>query len=289
MRRREFAVLAGPSILVMAGLLLLPLYRTVQWSLQEVDYGSPGTFVGLDNYREAFSDPRLGDAVVFTVTLTLLVTAVLVVAGYLLAVLVNGLGRWKPYVLGLLLVPYVIPHIVGATMFSWLFNSNYGGVVTWAIERVTGLEILWMTDTWPNRILIALDVIWSMLPFAMLIIIAGLQGVPDEILEAAKMDGASPFLTHLRVIVPSIRGVLGFVALISIMDVVRTFDPLVPLSPQAVQLGNESIMLYIYNVAFRDGGQNLGLGSAINVLLILLIIVLLFPFIRGVAREGKTR
>jgi len=289
MRRREFAVLAGPSILVMAGLLLLPLYRTVQWSLQEVDYGSPGRFVGLDNYRQAFSDPRLGDAVVFTVTLTLLVTAVLVVAGYVLAVLVNGLGRWKPYVLGLLLVPYVIPHIVGATMFSWLFNSNYGGVITWAIERVTGLEILWMTDTWPNRFLIALDVIWSMLPFAMLIIIAGLQGVPDEILEAAKMDGASPFLTHLRVIVPSIRGVLGFVALISIMDVVRTFDPLVPLSPQAVQLGNESIMLYIYNVAFRDGGQDLGLGSAINVLLILLIIVLLFPFIRGVAREGKTR
>jgi ABC-type sugar transport system permease subunit len=289
MRRREFAMLAGPSILVMAGLLLLPLYRTVQWSLQDVDYGSPGEFVGLDNYRQAFSDPRLSDAVVFTVTLTLLVTAVLVVAGYVLAAFVNGLGRSKPYVLGLLLVPYVIPHIVGATMFSWLFNANYGGVITYAIEKLTGIEILWMTDTWPNRILIALNIIWSMLPFAMLIILAGLQGVSDEILEAARMDGASTVRTHLSVIVPSIRGVLGFVALISIMDVVRTFDPLVPLSPQAVQIGNESIMLYIYNVAFRDGGQDLGLGSAINVLLILLIVVLLFPFIRGVAKEAKTR
>ena len=289
MRRREFAMLAGPSILVMAGLLLLPLYRTVQWSLQDVDYGSSGEFVGLDNYRQAFSDPRLSDAVIFTVTLTLLVTAVLVVAGYVLAAFVNGLGRSKPYVLGLLLVPYVIPHIVGATMFSWLFNSNYGGVITYAIEKLTGIQILWMTDTWPNRILIALNIIWSMLPFAMLIILAGLQGVSDEILEAAKMDGASPVRTHLSVIVPSIRGVLGFVALISLMDVVRTFDPLVPLSPQAVQLGNESIMLYIYNVAFRDGGQDLGLGSAINVLLILLIVVLLFPFIRGVAKEAKAR
>jgi multiple sugar transport system permease protein/N,N'-diacetylchitobiose transport system permease protein len=108
-------------------------------------------------------------------------------------------------------------------------------------------------------------------------------------LEAAKIDGASTVRTHLSVIVPTIRGVLGFVGLISIMDVVRTFDALVPLSPQAVQLGNESIMLYIYNVAFRDGGQDLGLGSAINVLLILLIVVLLFPFIRGVAREGRAR
>jgi multiple sugar transport system permease protein/N,N'-diacetylchitobiose transport system permease protein len=289
MRKREFAVLAGPSILVMSSLLLLPLYRTVEWSLQKVDYGSPGEFVGLDNYKQAFSDPRLADAVTFTVTLTLLVTAVLMVAGYILAVIVNGLGRAKPYVLGLLLVPYVIPQIVGASMFSWLFNSNYGGVVTYAIEKLTGIEVLWMTDTWPNRILVALNIIWTMLPFAMLIIVAGLQGVPDEIIEAAKIDGASPVRTHLSVIVPTIRGVLGFVALISIMDVVRTFDPLVPLSPQAVQLGNESIMLYIYNVAFRDGGQNLGLGSAINVLLILLIVLLLFPFIRGVAKEAKTR
>ena len=103
------------------------------------------------------------------------------------------------------------------------------------------------------------------------------------------MDGASAVRTHLSVIVPSIRGVLGFVALISIMDVVRVFDPLVALSPSAVQIGNESIMLYIYNVAFRDGGQDLGLGSAINVLLILLIVVLLFPFIRGVAKEARTR
>jgi multiple sugar transport system permease protein/N,N'-diacetylchitobiose transport system permease protein len=287
MRRREFAVLAGPSILVMVGLLVLPLVRTIEWCLQKVDYGSPGSFVGLDNYREAFSDPRFGKAVVFTVILTLIVTAVLLVAGYVLAVLVNGLGRAKPFVLGLLLVPYVIPQIVGATMFSWLFNPNYGGVFSYLFEKLTGAHILWMSETWPNRVVVSLDVVWAMLPFAMLIIVAGLQGVSDEMIEAARIDGASTLRLHLSVIVPSIRGVLGFVALISIMDVVRTFDALVPLSPQAVQIGNESIMLYIYNVAFQNGGQDLGLGSAINVLLILLIVVLLFPFIRGVAKETR--
>ncbi len=287
MRRREFALLVGPSVLVMLGLLLLPLVRTVQWSLQEVEYGAPGRFVGLDNYTQAFGDPRFGKAVVFTVILTLMVTAVLLVAGYLLAVLVNGLGRAKPYVLGLLLVPYVIPHIVGATMFSWLFNPNYGGVVNHAVERLTGQQVLWMSETWPNRVIVSLDTVWAMLPFAMLIIVAGLQGVPEDILEAAKIDGAGWWRLHLNVIIPSIRGVMGFVALISIMDVVRTFDALIPLSPQAVQIGNESIMLYIYNVAFQNGGQDLGLGSAINVLLIVLIVVLLLPFIRGVAKETR--
>ena len=76
----------------------------------------------------------------------------------------------------------------------------------------------------------------------------------------------SPLQTHLNVIIPSIRGVLGFVILISIMDVLRVFDTLVALSPQAAAIGNESIMFYIYSVAFSDGGQQLGLGSAINVL-----------------------
>ena len=289
MRRREYWVLVTPSLVVMLGLLALPLYRTVRWSLEEVDYGSPGTFVGLDNYRQAFADPRFFDALTFTVGLTAVVVLILVVGGYWLAVMVNGLGRSRPLVLGVLLISYVVPQVVGATMFSWLFDSNFGGIVSHLISSLTGTEILWFTDAWANRILIALNIIWFMLPFAMLVILAGLQGVSEEMLEAARIDGASGLKIHSHVIVPSLRGVLGFVALISIMDVVRTFDSLIPLSPQAVQIGNESIMLYIYNVAFRDGGQNLGLGSAINVLLILLIVVMLFPFIRDVAREGTRR
>lgn len=289
MRRREYWLLVGPSLVVMLGLLALPLYSTLRWSLERVEYGSPGTFIGLENYRHALSDPRLISSAVFTIGLTLTATLILVVGGYWLAVMVNQLGRMKPAVLGILLISYVVPQVVGATMFGWLFNSNFGGIVNYLISELTGAQILWFTDAWPNRLMILANVVWFMLPFAMLVILAGLQGVPEEIIEAARIDGASGWRVHWHVIVPSIRGVLGFVSLISIMDVLRTFDSLIPLSPSAVQIGNESLMLYIYNVAFRDGGQNLGLGSAINVLLIILIIIMLFPFIRDVAREGTRR
>lgn len=95
MRRREFVGLVAPSVLVMGGLLVLPLYRTVEWSLQRVNYGETGTFVGLENYGAALTDPRLGRAVLFTVGLTLAVVAALVVGGYLLAVMVNRLRRAK--------------------------------------------------------------------------------------------------------------------------------------------------------------------------------------------------
>lgn len=287
MRRREFYGLVGPSVAVMVGLLVVPLYLTVTWSFQEVDYGSPGQFVGLDNYAQAFTDPRFGRALVFTAGLTVVVTAVLLGAGYVLAAAVNRLGRMRPVVLGILLISYVIPNVVGATMFSWLFDQNFGGVVNLAFSWLTGEEVLWYVETWPNRIMVALNVIWSMLPFATLILLAGLQGVPRDVLEAAQLDGAGPIRTHWSIIVPSIRGVIGFVGLISIMDILRVFDNLVPLSPQAVQLGNESVMLYIFNIAFRDGGQDLGLGSALSVLTIAVILVMLYPFLRDVVREAR--
>ena len=287
MRRREFAALVWPSLLVMFGLLMVPLYRTAEWSFKDVDYGESGTFVGLDNYQQALTDERFGRAVLFTVGLTVAVTAVLLVAGYLLAVMVNRLAKTRPLVLGILLVSYVVPQVVGASMFSWLFDDNFGGMVNYLINSLTGLEIHWFTDPWPNRVMVGLNVVWHMLPFAMLVILAGLQGVPEEIIEAAKIDGASPLMRHVHVIIPSIRGVLGFVAVIGVMDVLRVFDQLIPLSPQAEQIGNESIMLYIFNTAFRDGGQQLGVGSAINILMIVIILLMLSPFIRDMAKEAR--
>jgi ABC-type sugar transport system permease subunit len=193
-------------------------------------------------------------------------------------------------VLGILLISYVSPQVVGAVAFSWLFDSNFGGIVNYLLNAVSGGafgEPLWFTATWPNRLIIALNVVWFMLPFAMLLILAGLQGVSTEMLEAAQIDGASPLQRHLFVIVPSIRGVLGFVVLILTMDVVRVFDSLIPLAPQSLTNGNESLMVYIYRVAFSEASRNLGLGSAIGVLTIILILVLLIPSIRSMVKEAR--
>lgn len=289
MRRREFWMLMGPSVLVMFGLLVVPLVRTVQWSFQQVSYGTPGTFVGLSNYTQALTDPRFGRAVFFTVFLTLVVTAIMLVVGYLVAIGVNNLGKLRPYILGAMLVAYVLPGVVGAVSFAWLFDQNFGGVLNLLIERLTGQNFLWFTDTWPNRVVLVAHTVWHLLPFAVLMILAGVQGVPNELREAARIDGASAWKMHLYVIIPTMRGIIGFVCLITIMDVLRTFDSLIPLSPQADAIGNESIMFYVFDTAFRDGSQQLGLGSAVNVLSIILILICLFPFIRDLLKEAKAK
>jgi ABC-type sugar transport system permease subunit len=138
MKRRQFWAMVAPSVVVMFGFMLLPLYQTLRWSFESVNYGEAGTWIGLENYRVALADPRLGRAVVFTVGLTIAAAAICVVAGYVLAVLVNKLGRARPWVLGILLISYVSPHIVGAVAFSWLFDSNFGGVVDYLLNGLTG-------------------------------------------------------------------------------------------------------------------------------------------------------
>lgn len=287
MKAREFWLLFFPSLVVMGGLLLLPLLRTIQWSLEEVHYGTPGTFVGLQNFVAALTDARFGRAALFTVVVTVITTVILLVLGYIVATGINRLTTSRPLVLGIMLVSYVLPNLVGAVAFSWLFDDNFGGVMNRLIGFFSGTQVLWFTDQVPNAVLVIANTVWHMLPFAMLIILAGLQGVPAELREAATIDGANAWQTHLSVIIPTIRGVLGFVTLITIMDVLRMFDNLIPLSPQAASIGNESIMMYVYSVAFADGAQKLGLGSAINVLTIILILVMLVPFIRGIFKEAK--
>lgn len=285
MKTREFWTFMAPSLIVMFGLLVVPLYMTIQWSFQDVNYGSPGTWVGLDNYQRAFSDQRFLRSLVFTTGLTLTTTAVVVVLGYVLAAMINRLTWPRPIVLGILLIPYVIPSIVGSAAYGWLFNDNFGGIVNNILGFFGDFSVEWFTDVWPNRLLLMSAIVWSMLPFAMLMILAGLQGVSREVVEASRIDGANLFQRHWHVIIPSIRGVMGFVILILIMDIFRAFDQFIPLSPAATQIGNESVMLYIFNIAFREGSPQLGLGSAVSVLTIVAILFLLYPSIRGVLKE----
>lgn len=279
----------APSIVVMFGLLTIPLYRTIVWSFQQVNYGVPGTFVGVDNYLRALTDGRFLRVVGFTTGLTITCTLVIIVLAYVLAVMTDRLTRLRPVVLGILLIPYVIPHVVGSAAYGWLFDYNFGGPLAHLISAVTGTDPLWFTQTWANRVLVASNIVWSMLPFAVLMILAALQSVPEELTEAAALDGVNVFQKHVHVIIPSVRNVMGFVGLILTMDIFRVFDNLIPLSPAAVTIGNESVMLYIYNIAFREGSPQLGLGSAVSVITIVVILVLLYPSIRGILKEARGR
>ncbi len=287
MRRGDFALMVGPSVVVMVLLLGIPLIYTLLWSVQQVAYQGAGEFVGLQNFSRALNDPVFRSAVTFTVGFALVNTVLVIILGYGLALLLHRARRGRAVFLGFLLVPFVLPPVVAATAFSWLFDDNFGGLVNFVVNAVTGQQFLWFSSTWPNRILILAETLWTTVPFVMLVFLAALKTVPADTLEAATVDGASWWQRQRFVVIPALGAVTRFLVLISIMDGLRLFDALIPLAPSAESIGTSSVSLYVYRRAFARSQQDLGLGSAVNVLMMIAMLILIAPFIRQIYREVR--
>ncbi|WP_028278441.1 sugar ABC transporter permease [Arthrobacter sp. H5] len=287
LRRREFLIFVAPSALLMTALMIGPLVLTVYNGFQRVSYGDPGQFVGLANYTSTLTDARFLAAAGFTTLYTAGMTVGKIIVGYAMALMLNAVRpKARSFFLGLLLVPYVVPTVIGALVFSWLFNDTFGGLVNLLMQPL-GFAPDWFTDPSAAKLLLVLHSIWHEAAFAILVLLAALQGVPRERIEAAAIDGASWWQTQWRIVVPSMRGFLAFIALISIMDGFRVFDSIRMITPAASTVGTESLMVYVYNVALGET-QQLGLASAINVITIVIILIFLVPFVRQTWQEMKT-
>lgn len=285
MRRRDFAIGVLPSVALMLGLLALPLLYSVLWSFQRVSYGQSGVWIGFSNYSRALGDPLFRTAVGFTVVFAIVDTTLQLVLGYLLALLMNRARRGRSVFLGLLLVPFVIPSVIAATAFSWLFDSSFGGLANFFLEKLTGHSPEWFTSTWPNRTLIILEALWAGVPFIMLVLLGALKGMSNDQIEASIVDGANWWQRQRYVFIPSLAPMLRFLAMSSILADLGLFDSLIPLSPNAQTVGTQSVALYVYQEAFARDQQNLGLGSAVNVMMIIVMFILISPFIRQTVRE----
>ena len=285
MRRKDFLTLAGPAVVLMAALLLVPLGTTLVWSFQNVPVGQPGTFTGLANYRDLLGSPRFRDAAAFTVGFAVVATALKVALGYGLALLLSRVSRGRTVLLGFLLASYIVPSVVGALDFSWMFNDVFGGPVNRVLD-VVGVQVNWLVDTWPARALVVLHSLWHEVPFVVLVLLAGLQTLPPEPLEAAGIDGAGWWQKQRYLVVPALAPVFSFVLLISLMDGLKVFDSIRIMTPAAQQLGTESLMTYVYQVALGDSFR-LGAGSAVNVLTMVVTLVLLIPFLRSTWKGAR--
>jgi len=284
-RRKDFLVLASPAVLLMAALLLVPLVTTVVWSFQNVPVGRPGTFTGWSNYADLLTSPRFRSAGAFTVGYALTATVLKVVLGYALALLLARVRRGRTILLSLLLASYIVPSVVGALDFSWLFNDVFGGPVNRVLDLV-GVQVNWLVDTGPARALVVLHSLWHEIPFVVLVLLAGLQTLPVEPMEAASLDGATWAQKQRYLVVPALGPVFSFVLLISLMDGLKVFDSIRIMTPAAEQLGTESLMTFVYQVALGDS-LRLGLGSAVNVLTMVVTLVLLIPFLRSTWKGAR--
>jgi multiple sugar transport system permease protein len=287
-RRREdllgYALLA--PILVVLGLLIFVPLAIVLWdSLHNKTFtGSQYDFVGLDNYAALVSSPDLWPMFARTALWTVVSVAGQVLLGLGLALLLNGAFRGRALFRGLFLLPWVLPVVVIALIWKWMLNDLYG-VVNFVLGQFnpSWFGLAWYSDEMlvlPTLIFIN---IWRGAPFIMVILLAGLQSVPSDLIEASAIDGAGRRQQFRYITLPHLRAILVVVSLVFVLFNFNNFD-LIWLSTKGGPIDRSMILpVQTYEIAFAS--LQISRASALAVIMLIAVAVMSLFYLRVTQRR----
>lgn len=285
-------VLLVPALGALGLALAYPLVRQVALSFQdfglEQQFGAPAEQVGLDNYRALFTDSYLWTLVFRTVAFCLVNAGLTLAAGLGIALLLRRMSRSvRLLVQTALLLAWAMPVISAVTVWEWLFDSQYG-VVNWLLTRLGGdyEGHSWLIDPLSFFFVATLVVVWMSVPFVAFTLHAALLGVPDDLVEAAEVDGAGAWHRLRHVLLPGIRPVLLVVALLQIVWDLRVFTQIYKLQG-AGGVTRETNLLgtYIYRSGISEG--EFGTAATAAIFMLALTVILTAPYVVRMLREER--
>jgi multiple sugar transport system permease protein len=272
--RKLAYMLCAPAVLVMLAVTGYPIVYAIILSLQRYDLRFPNdrTFVGLGNYIQVLTASTWWRDVLSTVVITLVSVSIELVLGTLLALVMHRAIFGRGPVRAAILIPYGIVTVVAAFTFLYAFQLNTGFVA-----GLLGYSTDPLTNTPGSYLVIILTEVWKTTPFMALLILGGLVLVPDELHEAAKIDGATAIQRFFRITLPLIRPAILVALLFRTLDAFRLFDTAFIQTRGANN--TETVSILGYNTLINR--VNLGLGSAVSVLIFLCVIGIAVLFIKG--------
>jgi multiple sugar transport system permease protein len=275
MKRRTFLAFVSPSVAIMLLLMVLPLLTAIWLGFNFITFKNLATpqWVGLENYTEVLSDPAFWASLRFTLLYTVVTVPCAILIGFFIALLLDQVTRFRGIYIAASLLPFIVTPIVGTLMFRNVFDRS--GLYTYLLRIIFDYKLTMNTTTVP--ILIMLHGIWYSTPFAMITLFAGLQSLPQEPVEAATVDGANLVQKIWYVVIPHLRSLFIFIALIGIMDAYRVFDSIYVLTKQNPLFKADTVMYYNFKMALSFG--QLGKANAMSILTVIGIFVVLIPFL----------
>lgn len=292
--RSRRATLPYVFLLPAAAALLLalgyPLVRQVALSFQEFglaqQFGRPPEWVGLANYRELVTDDYLWRVTLRTVVFCFVNAAVTMLLGVGLALLMRNMTRAVRLLVqtGLLLA-WAMPIVASLTVWQWLFDTQYG-VINHLLTRV-GLDFTghsWLLQPMSFFFVATVIVVWMSVPFVAFTTYAALIQLPDELVEAAEVDGATAWQRVRHVVLPSIRPVLLVVGLLQVIWDLRVFTQIYILQKAGGSAHDTNLLgTYIYRLGI--GGGDFGSAAAVAIFMLVLTVLLTLPYVRAMLRQ----
>lgn len=278
--RRLGWMLAGPAFVVMLAVTAYPILQAVYDSLFQYRLTAPQdrAFIGLRNYGVILTDAVFWRDLGVTLLITVVTVAVELVLGFALALVMHkALTSVRGLLRTAILVPYGIITVVSAFAWFYAFDINSGYVNHW-FDWVPGVnpDLNWFANTGTALFVIMASEIWKTTPFISLLLLAGLAQVPNELTEAAEVDGASWWERMSRVVLPNMKAAIMVAVLFRALDAFRIFDNIFIMTKGAY--GTETLSLLAYRTSI--GRLEIGLGSAISVLLFICVLLICFIAIK---------
>jgi N,N'-diacetylchitobiose transport system permease protein len=288
-------ILIAPAVIIVIGLMGYPLYRLVWLSMHKTLHAGqfsphppPPKFVGFANFRMVLSDPQFWSVIEHSVAFTAIAVALSICISLAIALLMQRVSGWARLLVTFALVSvWAVPAIVATQVFDWLIDSDFG-VVNYMIDKLPGVkfqEHSWFSSPTQGWSVITVLVLWGAIPFLALMLYAGLTQVPQELVEAATLDGASSWQVFRGVIVPTIKPVLTIATTLSVIWDFGIFNQIFVLRNTQPEESYWTVAIYAYEKAFAQGDYNV--GATITLCTTVLMIGVMVFYIRQMIKQGE--
>ena len=275
-----------PSLIMLVVFIGWPLVQLVIMSFQEYGreqiFGAPADFIGLENYVRVLGDAEFWTVLARSIGLCVVSVAATMVLGVSIALMMKALGKVMRTVVSVgLLLAWAMPALTATIVWGWIFDTEYG-LVNYFLTQVTGEDWQghsWLSDPLSFFAVAAIIITWGAIPFVAFSTYAGLTQVPDEVMEAASLDGAGGWQRFRLIVVPYVRSILIVLLILQIIWDLRVFAQIYALQTiGGVRADTNTIGVYIYSVSMATG--DLGSGGAIAVILVLILLAISAYYIR---------
>lgn len=268
----------SPALLFVLVFTVYPFIQLVWVSLNNWTLITPPRYVGLGNFERAVADDQFWVSLGFTLKYTLIITPILMIGGYLIALLVADNSPLRRFTRTVVFIPVVIGLGVSSLLWYWLFSSDFGFVNRILLDLgILERPVLWLgVDADRSNLAIIASIVWKVIGFGMILFVGAIQAIPTEITEATMVDGASYWQRVRRVILPLTRRTVLLVTLISVIGSLLAFDQFYIMTAGQPHNETATSVFYVYLNSFPY--LKLGYGAALS--LILAAIVLAFTIVQ---------
>jgi multiple sugar transport system permease protein len=276
-----------PTLVLLALFVVYPTITAIQFSLNHITITGEGLqmrFTGWENFLRAFRDPLIANAARITLQWVVIVTALEVLIGLGLALLVSSGIRWRGLVISVLMIPIVLPPV--SVSLAWRFSyQEQFGVFNYLLSLIGLGPVRWLSDRNIALYSVMGTDIWQATPFVFLLLLAGLQALPSDPFEAAAIDGATPWQVFRTITLPLLQPTLLVVVLLRTIDAARIFDKIfVMTNGGGPGTATETLTMSIYKTAFIQ--FDFGYAAALSFLFQIVLVILGTVYVRRVLREG---